>query len=107
VFKRKPTPHEDPTSIGNLYRALGGSDRKLEEAKNFQHENPDEMLGEALVRVGGLTRPELEALIMKQRALRTGAPRDVVAFVQTVAGHTRSVSVGLSALGLLQKIGKG
>ena len=61
----------DPTSLGNILvdaKVLAIED--LQKAIRFQQENQDIMLGEALVRLGMLSREILDALLLQQDVMR-------------------------------------
>lgn len=62
----------DGTSLGNLLLKAGMiTAEQLQEALDFQDENPDHMLGEALVQMGVVDKDTVETLIETQKARRT------------------------------------
>ena len=73
---------EDGTSLGNiLLRAGMITAEQLHQALEFQDDNPDVMLGEALINLGVVERGVVEALLVAQDARRGGAhSADIVSF---------------------------
>ncbi len=65
---------QDPASLGNLLLKTKAIDlTQLREALAFQSDNPDIMLGEALIRMGLITRDGLNILLTRQKAMRGGS----------------------------------
>lgn len=96
LLRRKRKPTDDPTSIGNLLCAAGlVSSMHISAAVNFQKEHADVLMGEALVRMGALTRDQLELAILQQKALRTTKPRDARKLAELAAQRTRDAAAAL------------
>ena len=96
-------PGCDPTSLGNLLLEKGlVTPKQLSEAVHFQQNNADLLLGEALVRLGVITREVLEATLAQQEMVRKGASRQsndqVQRMLRMAAQHTLSVASGGTAL---------
>lgn len=71
--RNRVAAQKDITSLGNLLlktRAI--TPEQLADALMYQDENPDSMLGEALIRLGHVDRGIIEAMIILQRARREG-----------------------------------
>jgi hypothetical protein len=69
---RKGDPHQDVTSIGNLLIDAGiCTKEQVQKAICYQCDNPDAMLGEALVQLGSLTRDQLDVILARQEIMRS------------------------------------
>ncbi len=94
---RRQKPMNDPTSIGNLLCAAGAVDAEhIKNALDFQKEHADVLLGEALVRLGLLTRPALEVAIAQQKAVRTSKPVDARRLVELATQRTMDTTAAIS-----------
>lgn len=94
--KRKPT--DDPTSIGNLLCSAGLIDTAhIADALDFQRAH-DVRLGEALVRLGKLSREQLEAAIAHQKAVRSNKPSDARKLVEIATQRTRSAAEAIASV---------
>lgn len=84
----------DPTSIGSVARIWGQvSEDALARAVQYQDENPDKLLGQAMLEVGVLEPHALDQLVRKQRELRKHMDRqDVARIVDYAAEQTRTTS---------------
>lgn len=73
---------KDLTSLGNLLLRMGVVDgEQLKQAIDYQDDNPDVMLGEALINMGAVDRGIVEALLVAQGAERNKSKTaDVIAF---------------------------
>lgn len=94
-MKRKLSPIDDPTSLGNvLLKQNLVTPADLEAAIKFQQTNPDVMLGEALIKMGRLDRSAVEALLFQQQALRGKDAKHAATKVMELAVQgTRETSV--------------
>jgi len=64
--------YDDPYSIGNMLLQTGMIEEKdLLEAIQFQRENPDVMLGEALIKLGRVERGVVDAVMVMQMAKKS------------------------------------
>jgi len=93
----------DGTSLGNLLLKAGMiTAEQLQEALDFQDENPDHMLGEALVQMGVVDKDTVETLIEAQKAKRTKRDGALVIEIaknrkgRLYAAHDRFVSAAMS-----------
>lgn len=76
---------KDPHSLGNMLLDAGISDSdSLDHALQFQRDNPDVMLGEALIRLGRIDRDTLDNMLLKQAAHKDKSAKTVTRFVRTV-----------------------
>ena len=83
---------KDPTSLGNILREGNlVSEEDLARAIDFQNDNPDVLLGDTLVRLGVLERSCLEALLLKQEAVRKQDAKSVGKLVKLATSRTRDV----------------
>ncbi len=81
---------EDSTSLGNLLLKSGMIDvDDLRDALEFQDENTDFMLGEALIQLGKIDRGIVESLLWKQRVER--GEEDTVDVIQFAVKDTRRI----------------
>lgn len=73
---------KDASSLGNMLLRMGVVDgEQLRLAIDYQDNNPDVMLGEALINMGAVDRGIVEALLVAQSAARNeGKTADVIAF---------------------------
>jgi len=91
------------TSLGNrLLRTGMITAEQLQEALDFQDDNPDRMLGEALVQMGVVDKDTVETLIEAQKAKRTKRDGAVVIEIaknrkgRLYDAHERFVSAALT-----------
>ena len=115
--KVKSLPACDPTSLGCLLRDKGLVDsQQLLTALQFQVENADLLLGEALVRLGIISREILEVMLAEQNPRRNGARKSSNLRVQQVLqmATQQTIATGAAGIGLMQalqslsiKLGKG
>ena len=81
----------DPYSFGNvLVERKLITEIDLCRALAYQRENRDVMLGEALVRIGALSKEHVEAMLLRQDALREPTPRKVGKLVELAATKTEA-----------------
>ena len=86
---RKNAQH-DYTSLGNLLIKSGMIDGiQLERALSFQDENPEVMLGEALVKLGFIDRGVIEALLVTQGAKREKL--DIIDVIKFATDSTKNL----------------
>ncbi len=90
----KEPPERDPTSIGNLLLGHGFvTPDGLEEAKAFQKDHPDILMGEALVRMEKITRNELEAVCEQQELLRSKRKKATAVMIQVATRMAKKSSL--------------
>jgi len=80
---------KDSTSLGNMLLRMGVVDgEQLRLAIDYQDDNPDVMLGEALINMGAVDRGIVEALLVAQNSERDHGRKtaEVIAFASR---HTR------------------
>lgn len=80
---------KDATSLGNMLLRMGVVDgEQLRLAIDYQDNNPDVMLGEALINMGVVDRGIVEALLVAQNSERDNGRKtaEVIAFASR---HTR------------------
>lgn len=81
---------EDSTSLGNLLLKTGLIEiEDLHNALEFQDDNPDIMLGEALIKLGKIDRGVIEALLWKQRVER--GEENTIEIIQFATKHTQKL----------------
>jgi hypothetical protein len=82
----------DQTSLGNLLLEVGQiTPEQLVDALRFQDENPDVMLGDALVRLDVVERGVVEQLLIMQRAKRSGR-RQMAEVIELATATTRKLA---------------
>jgi hypothetical protein len=82
----------DATSLGNMLLEVGQiSPEQLVDALKFQDENPDVMLGEALIRLDIVERGIVEQLLIMQQAKR-GGRRQMAEVIELAAAGTRKLA---------------
>lgn len=93
LFKRKTKREkakEDKNSLGNLLLKAGIIDvDDLREALDFQDENTDFLLGEALIQLGKVDRGIVEALLWTQRVER--GEEETIDVIQFATQHTQRI----------------
>lgn len=105
MAKKAKSPACDPTSLGSLLLNSGlVSSKQLDEALHFQQDNADLLLGEALVRMGVLSREMLEAALMQQELARKGATKQTSSQVRRVLkmATQQTIATAGAGVGLVQ-----
>lgn len=107
MVKKHPNPSVDPTSLGSILVNSGTVEAKqLEAALQFQSDNVDLLLGEALVRIGAISREILEAALTQQEVVRNGVSRKTNAQVHRILkmATQQTIAIGGTGGGLVQAL---
>jgi len=102
VSKKKVSPAEDPTSLGNLVVKAGVcTTAQLQKALEEKADAEDRLLGQILVRMGVLTEPLLQRFLEQQQFMRTSngnGTRHARQFASLAANATQALSGSLNDL---------
>ena len=93
-FSRDPEPDIDPTSLGNLLLEMGLLSRpELMFALRRQHELKDHVLGRVLIEEGLLDEGVIEAILVLQKA-RRGKDKDLQHTIEYVREQGEKIKTG-------------
>lgn len=85
IFGRKP---HTATSLGNLLQEAGlVTQDEVLRAQEYQEQNPDVMLGEALVHMDVISRDQLEVILARQTVARSNGSGKGVAKLADLASE--------------------
>lgn len=103
---------KDCASLGNLLLKAGMiTPEQLQEALDFQDDNPDRMLGEALVQMGAVEKEIVEALLVAQQAKRAASKKSVAEVVEIAKNRKKPLAAAhdgyVTAAMALKKVEEG
>lgn len=95
MMAKRMDPADDPNSIGNLLMRGGLGEHRLARAVAFQKDHPDIMLGEACVRLGFISRCQLEVAVAIQESKTNGGTKNLA---RLAASKTRELGERIDRL---------